>query len=80
MTPDGHAQTVSKQKLIRILQACDQISHLNLCFLKDTVDEEVLFMIGEKYQKSLISLELRACNGVSDSGIIGMCERLSGIH
>ena len=47
--------------------------------MKDCVDEEVLFLIGEKYQKTLISLELRACPGVNDAGIIGMCERLSDI-
>jgi hypothetical protein len=27
----------------------------------------------------LISLELRACQKVGDAGVIGMCERLSGI-
>lgn len=48
--------------------------------MKESVDEEVLNLIGEKYQTSLISVELRACNGVNDAGIIGMCERLSGIH
>lgn len=48
--------------------------------MKETVDEEVMLLIGEKYQKTLISLELRACPGVNDAGIIGMCERLSGIQ
>jgi len=48
--------------------------------MHESVDQEVLFLIGEKYQKTLISLELRACNGVDDIGIIGMCERLSGFH
>ena len=47
--------------------------------MKETVDDEVLCLIGEKYQKSLISLELRACQKVGDAGVIGMCERLSGI-
>jgi hypothetical protein len=28
----------------------------------------------------MISLELRACTKVNDKGLIGMCERLSGIH
>jgi len=51
-----------------------------LCFLKDTVDEQVLHLIGDKFQKSLVSLELRACSLVDDKGIIGLCERLSGIH
>jgi len=48
--------------------------------MKETVDEDVLFLIGEKYQKTLISLELRACNQVNDKAIVGLCERLSGVH
>jgi hypothetical protein len=62
------------------LKACEQIAHLDLSFMKDTVDKEVLFLIGEKFQSSLVSLELRACNLKDDDGIIGLCERLSGIH
>ena len=65
---------------MRILQSCDQVAHLNLSYMNECVDQEVLFLIGEKFQKTLISLELRACNGVDDLGIIGMCERLSSFH
>tara|TARA_B110000285_G_scaffold107344_1_gene122023 strand:- start:376 stop:549 length:174 start_codon:yes stop_codon:yes gene_type:complete len=48
--------------------------------MNECVDQEILFLIGEKYQKTLTSLELRACHGVEDKGIIGMCERLSDYH
>jgi hypothetical protein len=48
--------------------------------MNECVDSEVLFLIGEKFQKTLTSLELRACHGVNDEGIIGMCERLSNFH
>jgi hypothetical protein len=48
--------------------------------MNECVDQEVLFLIGEKFQRTLISLELRACLGVDDLGIIGMCERLSNFH
>ena len=48
--------------------------------MQEQVDEDVLCMVGERFQKSLISLELRACQKVNDKAIIGMCERLSGFH
>lgn len=48
--------------------------------MSEQIDEEILFLIGENFQSTLISLELRACNKVNDKGLIGMFERLSGIH
>ena len=46
--------------------------------MHESVDKDVLSFIGEKFQSTLISLELRANKGVNDEGIIGMCQRLSG--
>lgn len=50
---------VSKRKLKGILEACDQIAHLNLNFMKEAVDQEILFLIAEKFRGTLISLEVR---------------------
>ena len=71
---------VSKAKLKGILQQCDQIAHLNLNFMKEAVDQEILFLIAERFQGTLISLELRQCSKLDDDSIIGFCERLSGYH
>lgn len=43
------SKIVSKTKLIRILNNCDQIAHLNLNFMMDQVDEEILFLIGDQF-------------------------------
>ena len=43
------------------------------------VDDEVIEFLGAKFQKTLLSLELRACSSISDKGIINLCEGLSGI-
>lgn len=66
-------QTVSKQKLNRILNACDQIAHLNLSFMIQQVDEDILCTVGERFQKTLISLQIRACQKVDDAAIVGLC-------
>ena len=71
---------MSKTKLLRILKNCDRIAHLNLSFLSEQVDEDVLAAIGQNYQSSIISLELRACNKINDKALISLCERLSGVH
>jgi len=73
------SQTVSKQKLMRILKSCDQIQHLNLSFMA-AVDDEVVSKIGEVFQPTLISLELRACSKITDAGLVGFCERISGFY
>lgn len=53
---------------------------MNLNFMTEQVDEEVVFLISSKFAKALVSLELRACTKLKDDAIIGMCERFSGIH
>lgn len=70
---------VSRQKLIRILRACQQITQLDLSFMKRQVDQEVLFMIGEEYSLTLEVLELRACSRIDDRALIGLARRLADL-
>jgi hypothetical protein len=41
--------------------------------------DEILTEIGTRYKKTLLSLEIRSCSLVTDTGIIELCEGLSGI-
>ena len=41
--------------------------------------DEVLTEIGTRMRHTLLSLELRSCTQITDTGIIEMCEGLSGI-
>lgn len=75
----GCDELVSKQKLIRILRACQQITELDLSFMKRQVDQEVLFMIGDKYSLTLEVLELRACSQIDDRALVGMACRLADL-
>lgn len=44
-------------------------------YYSDTVAD----YIGSKFAHTLLSLELRACSSLTDTGIINLCEGLSGI-
>jgi hypothetical protein len=45
-----------------------------------TFSDDILREIGSRFEKTLLSLELRSCYGVTDDGIIDMCEGFSGIR
>eukprot|EP00350_Pseudokeronopsis_sp_OXSARD2_P012638 CAMPEP_0170547492 /NCGR_PEP_ID=MMETSP0211-20121228/5912_1 /TAXON_ID=311385 /ORGANISM="Pseudokeronopsis sp., Strain OXSARD2" /LENGTH=97 /DNA_ID=CAMNT_0010852587 /DNA_START=214 /DNA_END=507 /DNA_ORIENTATION=- len=69
---------MTKDQVMTVLKACTQICHLNLSFVK-AVDDEVVDYLGSKFAQTLLSLELRACHNMTDTGIINLCEGLSGI-
>lgn len=70
-------QTVSRQRLVRILRACHQITQLDLSFMKQQVDQEVLLIIGDQYSLTLEVLELRACSRIDDGALLGLVRRLA---
>jgi hypothetical protein len=41
--------------------------------------DEVLENVGMRFEKTLLSLELRSCRNLTDDGIMQMCEGLSEI-
>ena len=42
--------------------------------------DEVAEALGAQFRHTLISLELRSCQGITDAGITKMCECLSGLR
>jgi hypothetical protein len=45
----------------------------------NTYSDEILSEIGSRFRKTLLSLELRSCELITDAGIIELCEGLSSI-
>ena len=68
---------LGKETLTAVLRACKQIAHLDLSYCK-LVDDELIEEIGSLYKNTLISLSVRSCHQITDSGIIEMCENFSG--
>jgi len=50
-------------------------------FILDNPDcsNEVAGVVGEQFNKTLISAEFRACVNLTDKGVIDFCEGLSGL-
>ena len=49
------------------------MAHLDLSYCK-LANDETVFLIGSLYKETLVSLNLRSCHGLSDDGVINMCE------
>ena len=70
------ADLLTKLHLVQIIiLQCRKITNLDLSWV-EAVDDEVLQVLGEKHK--LETLQLRACENITDAGVIGFFERQSG--
>ena len=71
---------VTKRQLNSVIDSCTRLTHVDFSFMHEQVEDKTLNALADRHGSTLVSLKIRSCSLITDAGVIGLCERLSGYH